>query len=71
MEAILKFDLPEEADDFDNAVNGYKFKLILWEMDQHLRSIAKYSEDGDKAEIAQELRDRLYEYFSEYKVSIE
>ena len=71
MEAILKFDLPEEADDFDNAVNGYKFKLILWEMDQHLRSIAKYSEDGNKAEIAQELRDRLYEYFSEYKVSIE
>ncbi len=71
MEAILKFDLPEEADDFDNAVNGYKFKLILWEMDQHLRSITKYSEDGDKAEIAQDLRDKLREYFSEYNVSIE
>lgn len=71
MEAILKFNLPEEADDFDSAVNGYKFKLILWDMDQHLRSIAKYSEDGEKAEIAQELRDKLREYFSEYNVSIE
>ena len=71
MEAILKFDLPEEAGDFDSAVNGYKFKLILWDMDQHLRSIAKYSEDGEKAEAAQELRDKLREYFSEYNVSIE
>jgi hypothetical protein len=70
MEGILKFNLPEEADDFDSAVNGYKFKLILWDMDQHLRSIAKYSEDDNKATIAQELRDKLHEYFSEYNVSI-
>ncbi len=71
MEAILKFNLPEDELDFSNAVNGYKFKLILWDMDQHLRSIAKYSEDSEKAEIAQELRDKLHEYFSEYNVTIE
>ncbi len=70
MEALLKFDLPEEAEDFNSAVDGYKFKLILWDMDQHLRSIAKYSEDDNKATIAQELRDKLHEYFSEYNVSI-
>jgi len=71
MEAILKFNLPEDELDFSNAVNGYKFKLILWDMDQHLRSIAKYSEDSEKAEMAQELRDKLHEYFSEYNVTIE
>ncbi len=71
MEAILKFNLPEDELDFSNAVNGYKFKLILWDMDQHLRSIAKYSEDSEKAEMAQELRDKLREYFSEYNVTIE
>jgi len=71
MEGILKFDLPEDAEDFSCAVNGYKFKLILWDMDQHLRSIAKYSEDNEKAEMAQELRDKLREYFSEYNVTIE
>ena len=71
MEAILKFDLPEEADDFDNAINGYKFKFILWSMDQHLRNIVKYGENEEAVEIAEELRNKLREYFSEYNVSIE
>jgi hypothetical protein len=71
MEGILKFDLPEEADDFDNAINGYKFKLILWDMDQHLRNIVKYGENEEAVEIAEELRNKLREYFSEYNVSIE
>ena len=40
-------------------------------MDQHLRSIAKYSEDDTTANIAQESRDKLHEYISDYNVSIE
>ena len=71
MEAILKFNLPEEVVEFDSAVDCYKFKLIVWDMDQHLRSIAKYSEDDTTANIAQEFRDKLHEYISDYNVSIE
>lgn len=71
MKATLEFNLPEDELDLSNAINGNKFKLILWNMDQHLRNIVKHSENEEAVEIAEELRNRLREYFSEYNVSIE
>lgn len=71
MKAILEFNLPEDELDLSNAINGNKFKLILWDMDQHLRSIVKYSENEEEVRVAEELRDKLQEYFSQYNISIE
>ena len=71
MKATLEFNLPEDELDLSNAINGNKFKLILWDMDQHLRNIVKHSENEEAVEIAEELRNKLREYFSEYNVSIE
>ena len=71
MKATLEFNLPEDELDLSNAINGNKFKLILWDMDQHLRSIVKYSEIEEEVRVAEELRNKLREYFSEYNVSIE
>ena len=42
MEAILKFNLPEEQDEFELANNGGKFYTVLWELDQYLRNKVKY-----------------------------
>lgn len=42
MEAILKFNLPEENADFKNAIDGVKYKIILFELDQYLRNKLKY-----------------------------
>lgn len=71
MKATLEFNLPEDELDLSNAINGNKFKLILWDMDQHLRNIVKHSENEEEVRVAEELRNRLREYFSEYNVSIE
>jgi len=71
MKAILEFNLPEDELDLSNAINGNKFKLILWDMDQHLRNIVKHSENEEEVRVAEELRNKLREYFSEYNVSIE
>lgn len=71
MKATLEFNLPEDELDLSNAINGNKFKLILWDMDQHLRSIVKYSENEEEVRVAEELRDKLQEYFSQYNISIE
>lgn len=71
MKATLEFNLPEDEFDLSNAINGNKFKLILWDMDQHLRSIVKYSENEEEVRVAEELRDKLQEYFSQYNISIE
>jgi hypothetical protein len=68
MEAILKFNLPEEQSDFDLAFNGAKAQFALDDMDQWLRSQTKYapdniSEDTFKAfELCREkLREIVYE----------
>ena len=49
MKAILEFDLNDyENDDrssFQDAVNGTKWKLAMWELDQWLRSQYKYMPD--------------------------
>ena len=71
MKAILEFNLPEDELNLSNAINGNKFKLILWDMDQHLRNIVKYGENEEAVRVAEELRNKLREYFSEYNVSIE
>jgi hypothetical protein len=71
MKATLEFNLPEDELDLSNAINGNKFKLILWDMDQHLRNMVKYSENEEEVRVAEELRDKLQEYFSQYNISIE
>jgi hypothetical protein len=52
MKATLEFD--DESELLD-AVNGYKWKLIAWELDKELRSILKHgyigSREATEAEI--------------------
>jgi hypothetical protein len=69
MEAILKFNLPEDQSDFDLAVNGAKAQVALWEMDQWLRAQYKYMPDEeyseDKYETFEKCRDKLREIMFE------
>jgi hypothetical protein len=62
----IEFDTFEEADEIRNALDGYKWKLAMWDLDQKLRSITKYGESliQDSAseieqEIASAMRDEL------------
>lgn len=69
MKAILEFDLPEEQPEFDNAVNGGKWSLVAWELDQWLRSQIKYAPDEMSQEAYdafEECRDKLHEIKDDY-----
>jgi hypothetical protein len=64
MKAVLKFNLPEENEDFKAAINGSKYKSAIWDYDQWLRSEMKYGELDKKIYEAydtcrKELRDIL------------
>jgi len=62
MKAILKFDLPEENEEFEIASNGWKYKSILWEFDNHLRSKIKYTDLNDiEYDICTKIREHLWE----------
>lgn len=73
---IIEFDSVEEQDDINMALNGYKYSIILHQLDNDLRSITKYgvykNRDATDKEIdlAQELRDSIQSYLSEFNLSI-
>jgi len=75
MEAILKFNLPEDHIEFEMAVNGSKMHSVLWEMDQWLRAQYKYMSDAeyskDKYETFEKCRDQLREIMFENGVKFE
>ena len=72
MKAILKFDLPEEQEEFNDAVNGNAFKTVIWELDQYMRSQLKHGDlPDDVHEKVQEIRDQLHSILDDNNVMYE
>jgi hypothetical protein len=62
MQAILKFDLPEDQGDFDAARLGSKALVALWEIDQHCRALVKHGDPSeDAAALAEAIRGMISE----------
>jgi hypothetical protein len=71
MEAILKFNLPEERPEFELAVDASKWYSVCWDMDQYLRSQTKYAPDDMPDEVYKTLkqtRDKLHQFLSQNSV---
>lgn len=79
-EIILKFNLPEEQEDFENTINGSKWKSAMWNLDQKLRSVVKYnnsiidfqkSATSEEIEVANKLRDAIRELLDEHNLKLD
>lgn len=77
MKAILEFDFDKENSDdrsqFEDAINGSKFKTFAWEFDQWLRSQTKYASDNTPEEYTKALynaRDKFHELLGENNLSL-
>jgi len=73
-EAILKFNLPEDQYDFEQAVNAGKYRTILWDLDQFLRDKTKYASDDTTEEqltAYYDLRDELHKLMDEHNVTLD
>lgn len=75
---IIEFDTFEESDEIRNALDGYKWKLAMWDLDQRLRSITKYGESLIKDEasdveidVAIAMREELRNVLSSYNLNLE
>jgi hypothetical protein len=75
MEAILKFNLPEDNQEFKLATKAQDWWHVCWEMDQWLRTQYKYMPDNeyseDKYNAYVQARDKLFELMSENGVSLD
>lgn len=62
MKAKLEFDLPEDENNFRNAIDGHKWRFVVWQLDTHLRKELKYNEalPEDSRKALSETRDMLH-----------
>lgn len=72
-EIILKFDSIEEAEDARTALDGWRWKHSMWDLDQHLRSEIKYNQTlSDETYKAYEaIRDKIREVLNDNNLTME
>ena len=72
-EIILKFDSIEEAEDARTAIDGWRWKHSMWDLDQHLRSEIKYNQNlSDETYKAYEaIRDKIREVLNDNNLVLE
>lgn len=73
MKATLDFNLPEDQESFDDAVNGWKWSHAMWQLDQFLRTKVKYASDDASEESInayQDARDQLHQLLNEYNLEM-
>ncbi|MEA3421670.1 MAG: hypothetical protein U9Q97_08360 [Acidobacteriota bacterium] len=71
MQATLTFTLPEEQCEHTIAVQAMNWALVAWDMDQELRAIVKYGQEGYDLDTADKLRERLHEIIDDNNVSLD
>jgi hypothetical protein len=71
-EITLKFN-EDEFEDARTALDGYKWKLAMQDLDQHLRSELKYNEKitGETDDAYEAVREKLRDILNDYNLNIE
>jgi hypothetical protein len=74
---ILEFNSEEEANDARTALDGYKWKLAMWDLDQKLRSTTKYGVIDNKEatpeeqDMADKVRDFIRDILNDYNLNLD
>ena len=79
MKITLEFDGIEEQDDARTALDGYKWKLAVWDLDQKLRETTKYDTSAIKHNekaceveyaVAEKYREIIREILESYNLNL-
>jgi hypothetical protein len=69
MEAILKFDLPDDKTEFEVASKAMDWSILAWDIDQYIRNRLKYQTEKLQTTSANEelelLRNELHNLMQE------
>jgi len=76
---IIEFDSVEEQEDARTAIDGYKRKLAIWDLDQMLRSTVKHGQkfngtgnaSSEEIEVCDKLREQIRSILEGYGLNIE
>jgi hypothetical protein len=73
MKAILEFNLYEEREQFEDAINGGKWQHTVWQLDQYLRTKTKYAPDDMPADVYttfEIVRDELHRIIEQNELTL-
>ena len=62
MKVTIEFNLPEQQEEYEDFMNGAKWKYIVRELDEHMRGKIKYNDENmslTQLDTIQEVRDML------------
>jgi hypothetical protein len=62
---ILEFDTIEDEDAIKDCLNGFKWRMLVVELDNYYRNMYKYSENEDEVELAEKVRTKIHELLNE------
>lgn len=74
MKGILEFNLPEEHEEFQIAVNAMDYRNAIVEMLEDLRRKIKYEEDRytkEELKVIETIREKFYEIAGYYKLELD
>jgi hypothetical protein len=73
MEVIIKFSDEDAAEDAKTALDGWRWKHSMWELDQELRNRLKYEDNMpiDLYKALESLRDKIREILSDNNLQME
>lgn len=72
MKVTIEFN-DDEKEDLQTALDGYKWKLLVWDLNQKLRSYLKYDEKitEEQYEIVEKIKNDLYELLDDYNLNLD
>ena len=70
---ILEFDPFEDKYEMESALNGTKWRHLVWDLDQYLRSELKYNDklNGEAYEAVEKIREKLHELKNDEGLTLE
>jgi len=74
---ILEFNSEEEGNDARVALDGYKWKIAMWDLDQKLRSVTKYAvidnteATPEEQDMADKVRIFIRDILNDYNLNLE
>jgi len=72
MKAILEFSLPRERIEHQDAINGWKWKSVIWGLYwEILRPVWKHGDDEKNTEFAEGVWDRVHERMEELGITLD
>lgn len=72
MKATLKYNLPEDEFEFNNAVKSMKMYFALTEIKEEIRSVLKYGELRDEQyKFIEEFNEKFHEILNDNEINLD